>query len=103
MSIRGSFIFSLLGVIGYASTAFANSCANVDVMGTFDESVLREWESGIYAAGTFRIAEEENEAKQSSVLTRPNGGGNGWNGSSGQHRAPRWPLRCWPKNAKQLR
>jgi hypothetical protein len=39
---RGAFIASLLGIIGYASTACANSCANVDVIGSFDESGLRE-------------------------------------------------------------
>jgi len=58
------FIASLLGIIGYVSTAYANSCANVDVIGTFDESGLRESDFGIYAAGTFRIAGEENEGKQ---------------------------------------
>jgi hypothetical protein len=35
-----------------------NSCANVDVIGSFDESGLRESEFGIYAAGTFRIEGE---------------------------------------------
>jgi hypothetical protein len=41
-----------------------NSCANVDVIGTFDESGLRESEYGIYAAGTFRIEGEGDEKKQ---------------------------------------
>jgi hypothetical protein len=44
--------------------AWADSCANVSVMGSFDESGLRESEYGIYAAGTFRIAEEGDESKQ---------------------------------------
>lgn len=54
----------MLGMVGYTSTAYANSCANVDVIGSFDESGLRESEFGIYAAGTFRIAGEEDESKQ---------------------------------------
>jgi hypothetical protein len=36
----------------------------VDVIGTFDESGLRESEFGIYAAGTFRIEGEGGEGKQ---------------------------------------
>jgi hypothetical protein len=64
MFIRDAFIASLLGIFGYASTACANSCANVDVIGTFDESGLRESEFGIYAAGTFRIEGEGDESKQ---------------------------------------
>jgi hypothetical protein len=35
----------------------------VDVIGTFDESGLRESEFGIYAAGTFRIEGEGGEGK----------------------------------------
>lgn len=64
MFIRGAFIASLLGIVGCTNTALANSCSNVDVMGSFDESGLRENEFGIYAAGTFRIAGEEDESKQ---------------------------------------
>jgi hypothetical protein len=64
MFIRDAFIASLLGIFGFASTACANSCANVDVIGTFDESGLRESEFGIYAAGTFRIEGETDEGKQ---------------------------------------
>jgi hypothetical protein len=64
MFIRDAFIARLLGILGYASTAWANSCANVDVIGTFDESGLRESEYGIYAAGTFRIEGEGDEDKQ---------------------------------------
>ena len=44
--------------------ASANSCANVNTFGSFDESGLRENEYGINAAGTFRIAEEGDESKQ---------------------------------------
>ena len=64
MSIRDAFIASLLGIFGCTSMACANSCSNVDVMGSFDESGLRENEYGIYTAGTFRIAGEEDESKQ---------------------------------------
>jgi hypothetical protein len=64
MSIRDAFIASLLGIFGYTSMACANSCANVVVFGSFDESGLRESEFGIYAAGTFRIAGEDDEEKQ---------------------------------------
>lgn len=62
MSIRGPLIASL--IFGCASTAYANSCSNVDIIGTFDESGLRENEFGIYATGTFRIAEESDESRQ---------------------------------------
>jgi hypothetical protein len=64
MFIRDAFIASLLGIFGYASTACANSCANVDVIGLFDESGLRESDFGIYAAGTFRIEGEADEGNQ---------------------------------------
>jgi hypothetical protein len=64
MFIRDAFIASLLGIFGYASTACANSCANVDVIGAFDESGLRESDFGINAFGTFRIAGEADEGKQ---------------------------------------
>jgi hypothetical protein len=58
------FFASWLAISGYASAAPANSCANVNVIGTYDESGLRENEYGIYAAGTFRIAGEKDEAEQ---------------------------------------
>ena len=64
MLVRGAFSASLLGVFGYASIACANSCANVDVIGGFDESGLRETAYGIYATGTFRIEGEREESKQ---------------------------------------
>jgi hypothetical protein len=64
MSIRDAFIGSLLGIFGCVSAAYANSWANVNVIGTFDESGLRESEYGIYAAGTFRIEGEADESKQ---------------------------------------
>jgi hypothetical protein len=65
MFIRDAFIASLLGIFGCAGTAYANSCSNVDVIGTYDESGLRQDnEYGIFAVGTFRIEKEENESKQ---------------------------------------
>src|SRR5262249_31709433 len=64
MFIRDAFIASLLGIFGYATTAYANSCSNLDVIGSFDESGLRESDFGIYAAGTFRIEGEGDEGKQ---------------------------------------
>jgi hypothetical protein len=51
--------------LGFASSAWANSCANITVMGSFDESGLQQDnEYGIYAAGTLRIAGEGDESKQ---------------------------------------
>ena len=68
MFIRDAFIGCLLGVVWCTGMASANSCSNVNVIGSFDESGLREYEIGselgIYAAGTFRIAEEGDESKQ---------------------------------------
>src|SRR5262249_38086242 len=64
IGIVASGIASLLGMFLYTSTAYANSCSNLDVIGTFDESGLRESEYGIYAAGTFRIEGEGDESKQ---------------------------------------
>jgi hypothetical protein len=64
MFIRIVFIASLLGIFGFASTAWANSCSNVDVIGTFDESGVSENEYQIYAAGSFRIEGEGDESKQ---------------------------------------
>lgn len=63
MFIRHAFA-SLLGILGYASAAFANSCSNVVVLGTYDQSGLVETDYGISAVGTFRIAGEEDESKQ---------------------------------------
>jgi hypothetical protein len=64
MFIRLTFIASLLAVFGYASAAYANSCSNVVTLGSYDQSGLIESEYGISAVGTFRVAEEEDEAKQ---------------------------------------
>jgi hypothetical protein len=63
-AIRDGFIAALLLVSSSANTAFANSCSNVDVIGTRDQSGLKESKYGIYAAGTFRIQGESDESKQ---------------------------------------
>lgn len=48
-----------------AARAEANSCANVTIMGTFDQSGLYfESDDGLYTAGTLRIADEKDESKQ---------------------------------------
>jgi hypothetical protein len=62
--IRHAFIVSVLAFFGHASPASSNSCSNVDVIGTYDRSGLEDNEFGIYAVGTFRIEEEEDESKQ---------------------------------------
>ena len=65
MFIRNAIIVSLLGVFGYASTAYAaNSCSNVDAFSSNDQSGLDESTFGINAVGTFRIAGEADESKQ---------------------------------------
>ena len=65
MSVRNALIVSLVGIVGLTNAAYAaNSCANVDVFSSYDESGLHESDFGISAVGTFRIAEEQDEAKQ---------------------------------------
>jgi hypothetical protein len=66
MIIRDACIASSFGILGYTSAACADPCSNVGVFGSFDESGLRESDYGIYAAGTFRIADEKDESKQSA-------------------------------------
>jgi hypothetical protein len=61
--IRDGFIAALLLVFSHAA-AFANSCSNVNVIGTHDQSGLQESDYGIYAAGTFRTQGESDESKQ---------------------------------------
>jgi hypothetical protein len=64
MFIRETFILALL-VIGCAGRAYAaNSCANLDVLGTYDQSGLEMSEYGISAVGTFRIQNEPDENRQ---------------------------------------
>ena len=64
MFIRDAIIASVLGIFGYAGTACANSCSNVDSFSSYDESGLRESDFGISATGTFRIENEADESKQ---------------------------------------
>jgi hypothetical protein len=74
MPIRSALILSLLGVFGWAGVAYAaNSCANVDTFSSYDESGLNVSDFGISGVGTFRIAEEQDEAKQPNFnLTKVN-------------------------------
>jgi hypothetical protein len=64
MFSRDSFIAGLLAFVGYTSTALANSCSNVDTFSSYDQRGLQESDYGIYAVGTFRIEEEQDESKQ---------------------------------------
>jgi hypothetical protein len=64
MFIRAAFIISLLAMSGYVPAHAANSCANLDIMGTYDRSGLQESEFGISAVGSFRIQNEPDENKQ---------------------------------------
>ncbi|MFL5239435.1 MAG: hypothetical protein ACJ8EL_17935 [Rhizomicrobium sp.] len=74
MSIRSALTVSLLGIVGWTGAAYAaNSCANVETFSSYDESGLHESDFGISAVGTFRIAEEQDEAKQPNFnLTKVN-------------------------------
>jgi hypothetical protein len=47
-----------------ASAASLNSCANLDILGTYDRSWLQESDYGISAVGTFRIQNEPDENSQ---------------------------------------
>ena len=57
-------VASIFAIISCESPASANSCANVNVFGSFDTSGLQESDFGIYTAGTFRIVGEDDESKQ---------------------------------------
>jgi hypothetical protein len=47
-----------------ASAASLNSCANLDIIGTYDRSGLQESDLGISAVGTFRIQNQPDENSQ---------------------------------------
>lgn len=47
-----------------AAAASLNSCANLDIIGTYDRSGLQESDVGISAVGTFRIPNEPDENTQ---------------------------------------
>jgi hypothetical protein len=65
MIIRDTFIGVLLGMFGYLSVACAaNSCANLDTFGSYDQHPSRENSFGIGGVGTFRIEGEADENKQ---------------------------------------
>src|SRR5262245_14366501 len=64
MFIRYAFIASMISIVGYTSTALANSCSNVDTFSSYDQKGLLESDYGIYAVGTFRIEGEQDESKQ---------------------------------------
>jgi len=59
-----AFLIAMVVGAAFASAAYANSCSNVVTLGSYDRSGLIESQYGISAVGTFRIAEEEDEAKQ---------------------------------------
>lgn len=59
-----AFATASLLAVEQASAASANSCANVDVIGTFDDVGLHESDYGINVNGTFRIADESDESRQ---------------------------------------
>ncbi len=63
MAMRYLLLF-LMMVQTQAGRGWANSCANIATMGTYDESGLHESNYGIRAVGTFRILEEQDESKQ---------------------------------------
>jgi hypothetical protein len=74
MFIRYAFIVGLLTIFGHSNVAHANSCSNVDIIGSYDQSGIQENEFGTFAVGTFRIAEETDESKQPpSRQCSPNG------------------------------
>jgi hypothetical protein len=57
-------LISLLGLVGMTVAVHANSCINVDVIGTFDQSGIVDNEYQTYAVGTFRIPGEADESRQ---------------------------------------
>jgi hypothetical protein len=64
MIIRSVLILDLLIVCGIVPAHAANSCANLDIIGTYDRSGLQESDFGISAVGTFRIENEPDENVQ---------------------------------------
>jgi hypothetical protein len=59
-----AFATAILLAMEHASPASLNSCANVDVIGTFDDVGIHESDYGINVNGTFRIADEPDESRQ---------------------------------------
>jgi hypothetical protein len=61
---RYALVVSLLVTWSWEAAA-QNSCANVSVIGTWDDSGLKEDDrGGVHAYGTFRIQDEADESKQ---------------------------------------
>jgi hypothetical protein len=60
--LLSSLVFAA-GILG-CTAAFANSCSNVDTMGSYDTSGISDNGNYISAVGSFRIADETDEAKQ---------------------------------------
>jgi hypothetical protein len=59
-----AFATASLLALEHASATSANSCANVNVIGTFDDVGIHESDYGINVNGTFRIADEPDESRQ---------------------------------------
>lgn len=55
---------AVLATVAFGSPLYANSCSNLDVLGTYDQHPFQETEYQIYAVGTFRIMGEKDESKQ---------------------------------------
>jgi hypothetical protein len=73
MHIRETVITILLAFACAGSAHAANSCANLVILGTNDQSGLNVSEFGISAVGTFRIQNETDENRQPDFnLTRLN-------------------------------
>jgi hypothetical protein len=65
MFTKTALIVSFLAIFGYTLPGHAaNSCANLDVIGSYDRSGLQESDFGISAVGTFRIQDEPDENQQ---------------------------------------
>jgi len=58
------FIVTLFLLTSAGQAHSANSCSNLNVLGTFDQSGLNEYGSTVSAVGTFRIQNEPDENSQ---------------------------------------
>jgi hypothetical protein len=64
MFLRSFLTTVFLAVVYIAPAYAANSCANLDIMGSYDRSGLQESDYGISSVGTFRIQNEPDENQQ---------------------------------------
>jgi len=62
--IRNALVGLSLGMFGCGTAHAANSCANLDTLGTYDQRPLRDDSFGIGGVGTFRIVGETDENRQ---------------------------------------